>query len=458
MRSEAPTKPRLRAPVRDARLCTNCHDGDVSATEASLPILTDEEEQMLAGEQGEAVALAMRIVVAVANVAGAERLIEISAAHIDGCLYHGPVGVDFAERLAGAGGRVKVPTTLNVSALDLLHPERIRLDDATRASARRLMDAYTAMGGQPSWTCAPYQLPDRPSFGQHIAWAESNAIVFANSVLGARTGRYGDFMDICAALTGRVPYAGLHRDENRRAQIVFRLDVLDAHEALPDELYGAVGHLVGRESGGQLPVIVGLPTDSTEDQLKALSAASASSGAVAMFHAVGVTPEAPTLADALGGIDPLREVPITRESLRAAWSELSTAGDDSQVAAVSVGTPHFSFAQLERLDALLAGRKVSRGVELYASTGREALGRATEAGIGTRLEAAGVRLVTDTCTYVTSIIGAPEGSTMMTDSAKWAWYAPGNMGVEVVYGSLEDCVETAVTGRLVRRVPRMLDG
>ena len=137
-----------------------------------------------------------------ANVGDAERLIDIASAHIDSCLYHGRAGLDFAERLLDGGGRVRVPSTLNVSSLDLLHPELVRLDADTAADARRLMDAYVAMGCRPTWTCAPYQLPERPAFGTHVAWAESNAIVFANSVLGARTNRYGDFIDICAAITG----------------------------------------------------------------------------------------------------------------------------------------------------------------------------------------------------------------------------------------------------------------
>jgi predicted aconitase len=318
------------------------------------------------------------------------------------------------------------------------------------------MDAYVALGCQPTWTCAPYQLPDRPRLGEHIAWAESNAIVFANSVLGARTGRYGDFIDICAALTGRAPNAGLHRDENRHARAVFRLDWLS--EEMADELYGLIGHVVGQESGALVPAIVGLPQTSTEDQLKALAAAAASSGAVAMFHAVGVTPEAATLDMALGGRQPERSLDITPERLRQAWDELSTSDGSRGVAAVSVGTPHFSMAQLARLDELLAGRIVRPSVEMYASTGRDTLARSAESGIAERLARAGVQVVTDTCTYVTSILRAPRGSTVMTDSAKWAWYAPGNLGVEVVYGSLNDCVETAVSGRVVRHPPGELDG
>ena len=178
-----------------------------------MPDLTLElsDRAQLAGHHGEAPRLAMRIITRLARVTGAPRLIDITAAHIDGCLYHGQASLDFAERLAAAGGRVVVPTTLNVGSLDLLHPHLYRGDPETARRARRLMDAYVALGCAPTWTCAPYQLPDRPALGQQVAWAESNAVVFANSVLGARTNRYGDFLDICAALTGRVPDAGLHR-------------------------------------------------------------------------------------------------------------------------------------------------------------------------------------------------------------------------------------------------------
>ena len=170
--------------------------------------LTAEDRAMLEGDRGEAPAMAMRIIAAMADVSGAAHLLDVTSAHIDGCLYHGPAGLDFARRLANAGGRVAVPTTLNVSSLDLLHPDLVHLDEDTRENARALMETYVAMGCRSTWTCAPYQLPTRPSLGEHIAWAESNAIVFANSVLGARTDRYGDFIDICCAITGRAPAAG----------------------------------------------------------------------------------------------------------------------------------------------------------------------------------------------------------------------------------------------------------
>ena len=267
-----------------------------------MPIaLTDGDRAALSGDRGDAHRLAMRILVEMADVMGADRLIDVRSAHIDGCLYHGQAGLDFAERLSEGGARVAIPTTLNVSSLDLLHPELVRTDPQTTAVARRLMDTYVGMGCRPSWTCAPYQLAGRPAFGEHVAWAESNAIVFANSVLGARTGRYGDFIDICAAITGRAPLAGLHTDEGRRAQVVFLLRGIPSRLLSETVLGAVVGHIVGMRAGSLVPAIVGLLPGTTEETLKALGAGAASSGSVAMFHAVGITPEAPTLEAALGG-------------------------------------------------------------------------------------------------------------------------------------------------------------
>jgi predicted aconitase len=410
--------------------------------------LTPEEGHMLDGREGEAVATAMRILTRAAAAMEAPRLIPIASAHIDGCLYHGRAGLDFAERLAAAGGRVAVPTTLNTGSLDLLHPELYRGDDESRRAARRLMDAYVAMGCEPTWTCAPYQLPDRPAVGEQIAWAESNAIVFANSVLGARTERYGDFLDICAAITGRAPDAGLHRDEHRRGRVVFDCAGLSPGLLRSDVLYPVLGHLVGKETGASIPVLLGLPAETTEDRLKALGAAAASSGSVAMFHAVEVTPEAPTLQAALGGGEPERRVEVTAERIRAARNDLTTAGD-GRLDAVSVGTPHFSVEELSALVGLLDGRRIANGIGFYVSTHRQTLQEVSRLGWAERLERAGVRLVVDTCTYITPIL-PPGTSVVMTNSGKWAYYAPGNLGVDVVFGSLEECVRSAEAGRVIR--------
>ncbi len=174
-----------------------------------------------------------------------EALLDISQAHIDGCLYHGQVSLDFVERLVAGGGRVRVPTTLNVGAIDLIHPELIRLSSPAQAPGRRLMKAHEELGCEPSFTCAPYQTRFRPSFGDQIAWGESNAIVFANSVIGARTNRYGDFIDLCCAMTGRAPAWGLHLDEPRLGQVLFELTGFPSSLEASDSLYVAVGLLVG---------------------------------------------------------------------------------------------------------------------------------------------------------------------------------------------------------------------
>jgi predicted aconitase len=411
--------------------------------------LDDWDRACLAGENGEAAAFAMRILVLMGEVSGAKRMIDIASAHIDGGLYHGQAGLDFAERLAGAGARVRVPTTLNVSSLDLLHPHLYRGDGETAAAARRLMDQYVSMGCKQTWTCAPYQLPDRPAFGENIAWAESNAIVFANSVLGARTDRYGDFIDISAAITGRAPEAGLHLESERAATFVFDIRPLSHHITASELLYPVLGHLVGKEAGSRVPAIVGLPEGATEDDLKALGAAAASSGSVALFHAVGMTPEAPTLSDSLHGTTPQRTTEVTDELMTAAARELSTATSE-HIDAVSVGTPHMSLSQLERLARLLDGRRIDDRVKFYASTGRDVLQSAQSQGVAARLEDSGVRLVTDTCTYITPIL-EPDVKVVMTDSAKWAYYSPANLGIEVVFASLSACIEFAVSGKCESR-------
>jgi predicted aconitase len=408
--------------------------------------LSTHDRELLHGAEGEAAALAMRIVVEMAGVMAADGLIDVEAAHVDGCLYHGLAGLEFAERLVTGGARVRIPTSLNVGALDLLHAARApALDPDSARNARRQMDAYVALGCRPTWTCAPYQLPERPRLGQHVAWAESNAIVFCNSVLGARTNRYGDFIDVCAAITGRVPLAGLHRDEDRLASLEFRLDGVPTRLLDFDAPYPILGHVVGREAGSSVPAITGLPADTSEDHLKALGAAAASSGAVAMFHAVGVTPEAPTLEAATGGRK-VPVVPVSASRLRAARDELGPA-EGERLGAVCIGTPHASLAELQRLASLLGGG--TPRIPLWVNTARDVLTEADRLGVASPLRDSGVEIVTDTCTYLSPIVGDIDGPAM-TNSGKWAWYAPSNLGVEVVFGGLEECVRSALEGRVVR--------
>lgn len=405
--------------------------------------LTEADRAKLAGDSGPAVAMAMELIVAAGDAMGAGSLLDISRAHVDGCLYHGQASLDFARRLTEGGGTVVVPTTLNVSSLDLLHPDLYQGDPETAEASRTLMDAYIALGCSPTWTCAPYQLTDRPAFGEQIAWGESNAIVFANSVLGARTNRYGDFLDISCALTGRAPDTGLHTDEGRRATLQVDV-VVPSFWRDRDLFYVAVGHVLGQVAGNEVAVLTGLDHRADEDRLKALGAAAASSGPVGLFHVAGVTPEASNTLEAGGGKQPDRVVTCDADMLEGAVSALSSTG--SRLGAVSLGTPHASLREIAALAGMVGG--MSSSVPFYINTGRDAYSRAEEDGHVKTLSDFGATLVTDTCTYITPIMAEPDG-VVMTNSGKWAHYAPGNLGFEVVLADPADCVESAVVGSVV---------
>jgi predicted aconitase len=406
------------------------------------------DQALLGGEHGPAAAFSMRLLARFADAVGAERFVDAEGAHIDGCLYLGKVSLDFVERLVCDGGRVRVPTTLNVGSVDLIHPQLFRGDDAIRTAGARLMRAHEELGCVPTFTCAPYQSIARPGLGAQVAWAESNAIVFANSVLGARTNRYGDFIDLCCAITGRVPHYGLHLTENRRARVVIDVEAVPPDWDDPGLAAVAVGHVIGRRCGDRVPAVVGLPASMSEDDLKALGAVAASSGAAALIHVVGVTPEAPTLDAALQGGRPDETIRLTADDLRDTVARLSTVPDGTLLSAVSLGTPHFSLAEFERLMPLLEGPRPV--VDVYVNTGRGVLAQLEARGWRYRLEAAGVILVVDTCTYVTAIIRDLSGA-VMTNSGKWAYYAPGNLGVAVAFGGLADCMASARAGKVVRR-------
>ncbi|MEZ4507367.1 MAG: aconitase X [Thermomicrobiales bacterium] len=262
--------------------------------------LTETERGMLAGDDGPAAALAMRILTRVAPLYGADRFIEVTKAHIDGIVYEGNAGLAFAERLADLGGRVRVPTSLNVMSMDRTNWRALGQDPQFADNARRLGMAYVRMGAVPGFTCAPYHTEATPVFGEQIAWSESNAVAYANSVIGARTNRYGDYLDISWPYQ-RVPASGLHLTEHRKGTHHFRLAGISRALQERDDFYPVLGYLLGQSVSSGVPVIDGLDVDPTSDQLKALAAAAASSGAIALFHIVGVTPEAPDLAARVSG-------------------------------------------------------------------------------------------------------------------------------------------------------------
>ena len=408
--------------------------------------LSDADREFASGGRGDGAALAMRVLLAVARSMGAPRLVDVESAHVDGCLYVGPVSIDFASALARGGARVAVPTSLNVGSIDRSNPQRWHGSAELARNAGTLMDLYASLGASPTWTCAPYLLEGRPRRGAHVAWGESNAIVFANSVLGARTERYGDFVDIAAAIVGRAPLVGLHTDEGRRGQVLVDVRGLSAATIAREAFFAVLGHLVGQWCGSRIPVVEGIAVAS-EDQLKAFGAAAASTGSVALFHVVGVTPEAPTVGEAFGDCTPTTTIRVDVADLRRGWHELSTRREGA-LGAVCIGTPHFSIAEFHRLAELLAGRQVHVRTPLYVNAGRWVYDAIRSEGLASTIEAAGVRVVTDTCTYNTPILGPVDGL-VMTNSAKWAWYAPRNVGVDVLFAGLDACVESAVQGRVI---------
>ena len=407
---------------------------------------------MVNGDAGPAPALAMSILVRMANVYSAEALMDISQAHIDSTIYLGDATLEFAERLASLGARVAVPTSLNVSGVDECGWKDWAVKPEWAAKAARQMLAYERMGAVPMWTCAPYQTHMRPVFGQQIAWGESNAIAFANSVIGARTERYPDLLDICCAITGRVPAVGLHLTENRKGQMLIAVDAVPRALQDDDQFFAVLGHLVGKLADENIPVIDGITCSPTEDQLKAFAAAAASSGRVALFHMVGVTPEAPTLEAAFQGMAALKgcatTIAVTVADLRAARRELTTA-DGRELDMVILGSPHFSLAEFSLLAPLVAGRRAHPRVKFLITSSRLMKERAHETGVLEPILAFGAQITLDTCILASPML-PPEIKTLMTNSAKYAYYAPSLLNTRVTFGSLADCVRSAVEGRVVR--------
>jgi len=408
-------------------------------------ILNHRDRALLDGASGKAMQLAMKLVLQAAYIMGAERLVPITFAHIDACFYTGQAHVDFARFMLDNGAALAVPTWTNNGVISLADPSlRGEEDDPQMVrGARQVMELYAALGCKPTWTCAPYQLAGGPKFGDHIAVGESNAVTYYNAVVGARTNKYGAYLDVACALTGKAPYAALHTDEGRKAQLHFDVSGLPDSWRRDGIFAHLLGHHVGRIAGRRTPAITGLPRDTGADSLKAISSAVAASGGVELWHGVGVTPEAPTLEAVFTRGESLG---VTAEDLRLAHRQLSTARD-GPLDAVALGTPHFSLTEFAELVRLLDGRKVK--TRLLVSTSRAVRELARAKGWIAMLEASGIDIPVDVCTYYAPRIRAIRGR-VMTNAAKWAYYAPGMLGVEVAFGSLKECVESAVKGEVWR--------
>ncbi|HID65270.1 MAG TPA: DUF521 domain-containing protein [Anaerolineae bacterium] len=396
--------------------------------------LTPEEKAMLAGDCGPGVKKAMEIIVALGKIYGAQDLVAVQSVQVAGVSYKnlGDAGLEFLHEWAGQRAQVRVPTTLNPAGMDLTHRRELGISEEFARKQMAVIEAFKVMGIVPSCSCTPYLTGNLPAFGQHIAWSESSAVSFANSVLGARTNREGGPSALAAAITGRTARYGLHLDENRRATHIIEVRCPVTSEAD----FGALGYLVGKRVKNGVPYFEGVK-DRGQGVLKALGAAMAASGAVALYHVGGVTPEARTRDVMAAGAET-----VVIDGLDGGYAALNSSVDEIDL--VSIGCPHASLVEIEEVARWLEGKRVK--AKLWITTARETRERAQEKGLVGLIEAAGGRVVADTCLVVAPIEELGLRS-MATNSAKAAFYAPGHSGLMVRFGRLEQCLEAAVTGR-----------
>jgi predicted aconitase len=412
--------------------------------------LTHQEQAMLDGKHGRAIQRAMEIVVALAKIYGARRLVPVTSVQVAGVSYKnlGEAGLEFLREWAKQGARVRVPTTLNPAGIDLDQWRALGFSPEFARRQREVIEAYIAMGIQPTCTCTPYWVGNRPKYGEHIAWAESSAVSLANSVLGARTNREGGPSALAAAICGRTAAYGLHLDENRKAR--YRVDVHCPLRTISD--WSALGYLVGRQIRNDVPYFclhdrrTLLPTageladDPLVDRLKTLGAAMAASGAVALYHIAGLTPEARQTNVLATDVETL-----TIDDLSLAYSMLQSVkvheNRVTPIDLVSIGCPHASADEIRQVAQAVRGKQLQ--TTLWITTARK-----TKTQLATEtetIEAAGGHVVADTCLVVAPVdqLGF---RTMATNSAKMASYTPSHSGLQVRFGTLEQCIQAAVTG------------
>ena len=396
--------------------------------------LTSEEKAMLAGEAGLAVQRAMEIIVALGQIYGAVNLVPVAGVQVSGVSYKnlGQAGLQFLEEWAAQGARAQVPATLNPAGMDLRAWQELGIPERFARQQESVIAAYRSLGITPTCTCTPYLVGHEPRFGQHLAWAESSAVSYANSVLGARTNREGGPSALAAAITGRTARYGLHLDENRLATAI--VDVRCSVTSAAD--LGALGYQVGRRVRNGVPYFRFQDADPDSWELKALAAAMAASGAVGLFHIEGVTREAK-------GWNMLSDNARTQvvDDLTDGYQALNGSAGDIDL--VSLGCPHASLQELEVIADALAGRRVKTA--LWITTARATRDRAEGSGIVARIEAAGGKVVADTCMVVAPVADLGFHS-LATNSAKMAFYAPAHSGLSVRFGRLDQCLESAITG------------
>ncbi|MBN1246922.1 MAG: aconitase X catalytic domain-containing protein [Anaerolineae bacterium] len=410
--------------------------------------LTYEEQAWLDGEAGPAIRRAMEIVVALGAIYGAEQLIPVESVQISGVSFRniGDAGLSFLRRWAEEGARVRVPTMLNPTAMDMCAWQDQGFDPAFAGKQKQVVAVFAQMGvgeGEPVPTCTPYLIGNRPSMGAHIAWAESSAVAFANSVLGARTNREGGPGAIAAAIVGRTGAYGLHLDANRRATL--RVEVRVQPETVSD--YSALGAWVGQyrapspEARNVVPYFANLALARAdplrEEKLKALGAAMAATGAVALYHVAGVTAEA-RAGSALGPQMPT----LVIDDFAPGYALLSDPVD--AVDLVWIGCPHASLGEIARVADLVRGQTLR--LPLWITCARPVRDLAAAKGLVATIEAAGGRVFADACMAIAPVRDLGFHA-VATPSAKGAYYLRNLAKVAAVFGTVEACVTAAVEGK-----------
>ena len=396
--------------------------------------LDSSEEKLLRGEGGEAKQFAMEIVTKVGDAVDADSLVPIKSAHV---LAHysslHDAGVDVLERFAQSGGVFSVPTSVDPASIDLQNWKSFGIPEEYARQQYRLCDAYAKLGGMRCWTCAQYQVCNFPKEGDTIAWAESSAVVYANSVLGSRSNKITSGMDVACAILGLTPRFGMLNDEKRIASVAFKLTL----DKLSDLDYRSIGFFVGRMSGSRVPAILGLRPDLTSDQVKHLGAAAAAAGPITMIHFPGITPGTKTLSDATQG-EKVEEIAVTRSDLAEVESDLNQASESPDL--VALGVPHLSVNELGELSKMLEGKKLKRGVKMYAYTSSQAADMAQRTGISATIEASGARISHSTDAEISPLkkLGF---NVVMTNSAKLAEIVSSEGEIRIRYVSLKQIIE-----------------
>jgi hypothetical protein len=387
--------------------------------------LLPEEEAVLAGESGETRQQMMEILVALGKVFSAERLVPIQSAQVSGASYK-TIGEAGLEWLSLLDARVSVPTVLNPVGMDRVLWREMEISPDFAKKQELVIGAYARLGVKLECTCTPYYLY-QTRYGDHLAWSESSAVAYANSVIGARTNREGGPSALAAAIIGKTPEYGLHRVVERKPQIVVRVEGAAGWDETA--LYGALGYHSGKSIGDKIPFIRGIRPK--RDQLKALGAAMAASGAVALFHVEGITPEARIFGYEVSGLEVITVEP----------AEILALMEEIPVDAVALGCPHCSSEELRRIAGLLEGRKVA--IPLYVFAARKVIEGTPDAV--SVIERSGGRVFADTCMVVSPAM--EKFGAVMVNSGKAFAYVPNMCGAAVRIGTTETCIEVATAGR-----------